>query len=79
MRTTVSLDDDIVAEVERLRREEGIGVSEAVNRLARGGVESRRRARGAKPYRTKTARVGVKIAVDNVAEVLDLLDDEERG
>ena len=37
MRTTVNLDDDVAAEAERLKRAEGIGLSEAVNRLARAG------------------------------------------
>lgn len=41
MRTTFTLDDDVVPEVERLRREEGIGISEAVNRLIRLGMVTR--------------------------------------
>lgn len=41
MRTTFTLDDDVVSEVERLRREEGIGISEAVNRLIRLGMVTR--------------------------------------
>jgi len=35
MRTTVALNDDVAAEVERLRGERSIGVSAAVNELAR--------------------------------------------
>ena len=31
MRTTVALDDDVVAAVERVRRERGLGLSEALN------------------------------------------------
>ena len=38
MRTTITLDRDIAAAVEQLRREEGIGPSEALNRLARAGL-----------------------------------------
>ena len=38
MRTTIALDPDIEAEVERLRRQEGLGLSEAVNTLARRGL-----------------------------------------
>jgi len=38
MRTTVEFDDDAARAIERLRREEGIGVSEAVNRLIRRGL-----------------------------------------
>ncbi|HEU0168187.1 MAG TPA: ribbon-helix-helix protein, CopG family, partial [Chloroflexota bacterium] len=45
MRTTVTLDDDVAAAASELRRQEGIGLSEAVNRLARAGL-----ARPAKRY-----------------------------
>src|SRR4051794_32418857 len=38
MRTTVTLADDVAAAVDRLRREEGLGLSEAVNKLARAGL-----------------------------------------
>ena len=38
MRTTFTLADDVAAEVEDLRRREGIGMSEAVNRLIRNGL-----------------------------------------
>ena len=41
MRTTVTLADDVAAEVARIRRERGVGVSEAVNELARLGMASR--------------------------------------
>lgn len=42
MRTTLTLDQDVVAEVERMRREDGIGLSEAVNTLIRRGLVSPR-------------------------------------
>lgn len=41
MRTTITL-DDVVAAIERLRREERIGVSEAANRLIRAGLVAHR-------------------------------------
>lgn len=71
MRTTLKLDDDVAAEVERLRREEGLGMSEAVNVLARAGMARSNRRR---TYEHRTADVGLKVDVTNVAEVLDLLD-----
>ena len=39
MRTTVNLDDDVSAALDRLRRERGLGRSEAVNELVRSGNE----------------------------------------
>ncbi|MBX7161482.1 MAG: ribbon-helix-helix protein, CopG family [Acidimicrobiia bacterium] len=72
MRTTFTLDDDVAAEVERLRREEGIGISEAVNRLIRAGlVAPRKRA----VYRNRGFDVGLKVDVADVASVLELLDE----
>lgn len=37
VRTTVVIDSDVAAEIARLRRE-GMGLSEALNLLARGGM-----------------------------------------
>lgn len=73
VRTTVSLDDDVAAEVERLRRERGLGLSEALNELARVGVGVKRR-RTQPAFRQQTSNLGLLIDVDNVAEVLDVLD-----
>lgn len=72
MRTTFTLDDDVAAEVERLRREEGIGISEAVNRLIRSALVAKPPR---KRYVNESWPVGMKIDVANIGEVLDLLDD----
>lgn len=72
MRTTFTLDDDVVAEVERLRREEGIGISEAVNRLIRQGLASPRPRRR---YEHRSADVGLRVDVTDIGAVLDLLDE----
>ncbi len=74
MRTTIRLDDDVAAAVERLRRDGRVGLSEAVNNLARAGMaQSRRRASPA--HRQRTADIGIRIDVTNVAEALELLDE----
>jgi hypothetical protein len=71
MRTTVKLDPDVVAGVERLRRERGVGLSAAVNELARAGMGPRaRRTR----FRQRTADLRLRIDVSNVAEALEILD-----
>jgi metal-responsive CopG/Arc/MetJ family transcriptional regulator len=72
MRTTFTLDDDVVAEVERLRREQGIGISEAVNRLIRQGLAAPRRQRR---YVHTTADIGLRVDVTDIGAVLDLLDE----
>ena len=71
MRTTISLDPDIEAEVDRLRRRDGLGLSEAVNTLARRGLVP------VQPGRTFTARsfdLGITVDVANIGDILDLLD-----
>ncbi len=73
MRTTLTLDDDVAAAVEALRRREGVGPSEAVNRLIRRGLASRSDRR---PYEHRTVAMGARIDLDDIGSVLDLLDDE---
>lgn len=75
MRTTVTLADDVVAAVERLRRERSLGMSEAVNELVRVGLASQQRP--SKPFRQKTYDLGIHVNVDNIAETLDALDERE--
>ena len=72
MRTTVSLDDDVTAAVEELRRSRHLGLSEAVNELIRAGLTASPRRRRA--YRQRSAAMGLRIDVSNVAEALDVLD-----
>ncbi len=71
MRTTINLHDDVATEVERLRRDRGIGVSEAVNELARRGLRPEPRG---EPFEQRTSPMGAQIDVANVAEALEALD-----
>jgi Arc/MetJ family transcription regulator len=71
MRTTVSLDDDVAAAVDQLRRERRLGLSEAVNELIRLAL---RTPRSRPAFRQRTAALGLRVDVSNVAEALDLLD-----
>lgn len=71
MRTTVEFDDDTAKAVEQLRRELGIGVSQAVNELIRRGLIPRPDSR---PFRQRTRRLGIRIDVSNVAGALEDLE-----
>ncbi|ANS78973.1 DNA-binding protein, CopG family [Serinicoccus hydrothermalis] len=73
MRTTITLSDDVAAEVDRLRREKGIGPSEAVNSLARRGMAAPEEPSSG--YEHRSTRLGLKVDVRNIGEVLDLLDE----
>lgn len=75
MRTTVVIDPDVAAEIERLRRE-GLGISAALNLLARRGMAVGAGDAVRPKYRHRTAAVGLTVDVTNVADVLDLLDDD---
>lgn len=72
MRTTVRLDPEVAAAAEQLRKERNIGLGEAVNELARAGLV---RQRSAGAFRQRTAAIGLRIDVMNIAETLELLDE----
>ncbi len=74
MRTTVEFDDDTAKVIDQLRRERGIGVSEAVNELIRRGLLPRPEG---EPFRQTTHPLGLRIDVTNVAEALDLIEGPE--
>lgn len=75
MRTTVVIDSDVAAEIERLRHA-GMGLSEALNLLARRGMTKGRTTSETVKYRHRTSKIGLKVDVTNVTDVLDLLDDD---
>lgn len=67
----MTLDNDVEAAIERLRRERGLGRSEALNELARRGMV----AEAAAPrYVHRAADLGLRVDVTNVGDVIDLLD-----
>jgi Arc/MetJ family transcription regulator len=71
MRTTVNLDDDVAAAVERLRRDRSMGLSETVNQLIREGLQGRSPRRA---FQQRSQAIGLSIDVANVAEALEQLD-----
>ena len=71
VRTTIDFDDDTARAIEALRRERGLGVSAAVNELIRRGLLPHREGG---PFKQRTARLGLRIDVSNVADALESLD-----
>jgi hypothetical protein len=71
VRTTVDLDEDTAKAVEQLRRDRNIGTSEAVNQLIRQALLPRD-ARA--PFTQKTAELGIRVDVSNIAQALEDLD-----
>lgn len=78
MRTTLTLDDDVAAQLERLRRQRDLKLRELVNDALRRGLrdiggEPRKR----EVLRTRTFDMGKPlINIDNVAEALGHLEGE---
>jgi hypothetical protein len=71
MRRTITLDQDVEAAVRRLQKNEGIGLSDAVNRLVRAGLTVKH---SKKPFRQRSVKPGLRADVTNVAQALELLD-----
>lgn len=71
----MSLDADVAAAVEQLRKARHIGLSAAVNELARAGLAAAPRRR--QPFTQRTFALGAKIDVSNIAEALEILEGPE--
>ncbi len=79
MRTTLTLDDDVAAALERLRRSRRIGLKRLVNEALRRGLSDMGKRRGARePVRTRAVALGrVRIAtIDNIGEALAIIEGE---
>ena len=79
MRTTLTLDDEVTAELERLRRARGVGLKDLVNdALRRGLKDMRTRPKRSEPFRTQTVVLGrMRVAsIDNIGEALAIAESE---
>ncbi len=74
MRTTVTFSDDVTASIERLRRERGLGLSEAVNDLIRAGLLNRGAERSVE---LPTYDMGIGIDVRNVGEAIEAIESDD--
>ena len=79
MRTTLTLDDDNVVRLERLRKERDASLKDVVNEAIRHGLD----AMNERPPTRELFRTGIYdpgkpfIAVDNIGDVLEVLDEED--
>jgi len=78
MRTTLSLDDDVTVQIERLRRARNSSLKDIVNEALRRGLRDMSApARRRKAFRTRAFRMGKPLVnLDNVAETLAHLEGE---
>jgi hypothetical protein len=63
MRTTLTIDEDLAAQIEALRRREGQSLKNIVNSLLREGLRSRQRPE-AKTYRSPTRALRMRPGYD---------------
>ncbi len=62
MRTTVTLDQDVAAKLQRMARERGVTFKAALNEAVRTGLDGE--GRSARPYRTPSRRMGLRRGID---------------
>jgi hypothetical protein len=79
MRTTLTIDDDVAAELDRLRREREGSLKDIVNDVLRHGLrEIRSQSKQRKPFRTKAYDMGPALVnIDNVAEAIAYAEGED--
>lgn len=79
MRTTVTLDEDVVKALEKLRREKGLGTSAALNELARRGLAES--LSGETPrFQQSTSPMGrARVPLDDIGQALEVLEGEAHG
>jgi hypothetical protein len=79
MRTTLTIDPDVAAEIESLRRQERRALKAIINDLLRLGLE-RYRDRARRPQKVREYTKSMDLGqprlpnVDNIAEVLSILE-----
>jgi hypothetical protein len=80
MRTTLTLDDDVAAQLEQLRRASDAPFKQVVNDALRQGLRQLTEAPKAtrEPYRTRGFDTGAaKFPIDNIAEALAFAEGED--
>jgi hypothetical protein len=72
MRTTLTIDDDVAVQLERLRRSRDVSLKDLVNEALRRGLRDMgSRPKKGKPFRTQTFNMGrCLVNIDNVAEAI---------
>lgn len=64
MRTTVTINDDLAAQIEAMRRREGLSFKAALNHLLRLGVQAKSTPPKPKRFNTPTRKLRLKPGID---------------
>jgi Ribbon-helix-helix protein, copG family len=79
MRTTLTIDDDVAATLEQLRRSRDASLKDLINEALRRGLrEMEAQPKPRKPFRTMSVDCGTPLIanIDDVAEVLAVVEGE---
>ena len=78
MRTTLTLDDDVAAAIERLRQAREASFKDLVNEALRRGLKEMAEPRKTRePFRTRSVALGpAPIGIDNVSEAIAVAEGE---
>jgi len=79
MRTTLTLDDDVAAALERLRRSRDVSLKHLINEALRRGLSDMgKRTKPREPVSTRVVALGrVRLpSIDNIAEALAIAEGE---
>lgn len=76
MRTTITIDDDLLQEMKKKAYETGSSFKEVVNRALRAGLKDIDKPKTAEPYKCKTYSLGYPPRAD-LDHALDLAEDLE--
>ena len=79
MRTTLTLDDDVAAALERLRKSRNASLKQLVNEALRRGLEEMRsRPKRREPMQTRSVALGrVRVSsIDDIGEALAIAEGE---
>ncbi|MCP1388553.1 hypothetical protein M5J20_10245 [Corynebacterium sp. TA-R-1] len=74
MRLTIRVDGEVYAAAKEEAAARGVSIGQAINEFARVGLKH---TPAVEPFVQKTYPMGMKLDCTNIAEVLDLLDNEE--
>lgn len=76
MRTTLTLDDDVAAKIERLRKSRDMALKDVINEALRRGLkDTTAKPRKKEPFRTGVHHGG-KLLIEDVKETLAMMDEE---
>jgi len=80
MRTTLTIDDDVAAMLEQLRKKRGAALKNLINEALRRGLrEMAVRPKSRAPIQTRSVDLGRALitSIDNIAEVLAIAEGED--